>query len=131
MGKYKNKAANPWRLPEDGIVDEEAIRLCISGVRKVALTEAERRLAIQQMIRARKYRPNDICRTVGVLHTEVQQIAESIGYKVVVDKISPNGYKLFVPVTPDEPATPPSNRRTVDPETLPDQIDLLSHKRIF
>lgn len=126
MGTYASKTANPWRLPEDGIVDEEAIRLAIAGGRRVALTDAERRLAIQQMIRSRKYRPNEVIRTIGSNIQEVKQIAESIGFRMVVDKISPNGYKLFAPVVTPEPAA--TSRAAVNPETLPDQLELLSRK---
>src|SRR6266581_2140174 len=38
-------------LPDDGLIDELAISIAVSGVRVVRLTEAERAIAAERMIR--------------------------------------------------------------------------------
>lgn len=41
-----------WTLPEDGIIDELAIEIAAKGIRPVALTRTERRLAAALILAA-------------------------------------------------------------------------------
>lgn len=42
--------ADPWLLPDDGIIDPVAVRIAAQGERPVALTAPERRVAAEMIL---------------------------------------------------------------------------------
>jgi hypothetical protein len=68
---------NPWRLPEDGIVDEVAVGIAARGERQVALTDRER-LAAAALILARGGTRVDIARNLHVFGPEAARLAETV-----------------------------------------------------
>ncbi len=46
----RRPSPSPWLLPDDGIIDELAVAIAAAGIRPVALTPAERRLAAERIL---------------------------------------------------------------------------------
>jgi DNA-binding CsgD family transcriptional regulator len=66
-----------WLLPEDGVIDPVAIDLAARGVRSVALTPRERRIAAA-LILAAGGTPNTIAKRLHMAHTNARALAEQI-----------------------------------------------------
>ena len=67
-----------WLLPEDGIVDPLAIDLAARGVRAVALTPTERRIAAA-LILAAGGTPNTIAKRLHMAHSNARALAAQLG----------------------------------------------------
>lgn len=65
MSRRRETYQNPWRLPEDGIVDEIAVEIAARGERRVALTDTERRAAAALIV-ARGGHSGDIARRLFI-----------------------------------------------------------------
>jgi hypothetical protein len=66
-----------WLLPDDGILDPVAIDLAARGVRPVALTASERRVAAA-LILAAGGSPNTIAKRLHMAHTNARALADQI-----------------------------------------------------
>ena len=66
-----------WLLPEDGVVDPLAISLAARGVRPVALTATERRIAAA-LILAAGGTPNMIAKRLRMAHSTARALAHQI-----------------------------------------------------
>jgi hypothetical protein len=66
-----------WLLPDDGIIDPIAIELAASGIRPVALTPVERRLAAARILAAGG-RPSQIARRLRMGRHAAREIAAAI-----------------------------------------------------
>ncbi len=69
--------ANPWLLPEDGIVDEIAVELTVRGVRRVALTPGER-LAAAALILASGGTRYPIAKRLHISGSTAKRLADAI-----------------------------------------------------
>ncbi len=69
--------ANPWLLPEDGIVDEIAVELTVRGVRRVPLTPGERRAAAALILASggSRYR---VARRLHIGHATAKRLAATL-----------------------------------------------------
>jgi hypothetical protein len=76
--------AHPWMLHEDGIVDEIAIEIAVTGKRKVRLTPAEQRIVVERMNR-RGYGRLEMRQHIGIDVPEIDRILDSLGFDVVDD----------------------------------------------
>jgi hypothetical protein len=66
-----------WLLPEDGVIDPVAIDLAARGIRSVALTPRERRIAAALILTAGGT-PNTIAKRLHMAHTNARALAEQI-----------------------------------------------------
>ena len=66
-----------WLLPEDGVVDPLAIDLAARGVRPVALTATERRIAAA-FILAAGGTPNAIAKRLRMAHSTARALTDQI-----------------------------------------------------
>lgn len=103
QGRKRNgpkKGTPPWLLPpayeidDDGnqvldkngqpveIVDEVAIRVAVSGVRRVALTEQERKEVIIKMIKT-GWQYREIADHIGTSPAKLRPMIEALGYQII------------------------------------------------
>ncbi|MDA8321824.1 MAG: hypothetical protein M0030_18740 [Actinomycetota bacterium] len=68
---------SPWLLPEDGITDEIAIELTVTGARRVALTPGERRAAAA-LILASGGTINRVARRLHIGHRTAWRLADTL-----------------------------------------------------
>ena len=98
--KRPKRGESMWTLPpayeidEDGnrlldendqpieIVDEIAISIAVSGVRRVPLTERERRMAIETMIKT-GWQYREIADHIGTSPAKLKPIIEELGYRLI------------------------------------------------
>lgn len=64
------------------IVDEVAVRVAVSGVRRVALTERERRLVIEKMIKT-GWQYREIADHIGTSPAKLKPIIEDLGFTLI------------------------------------------------
>jgi hypothetical protein len=74
------------------MVDETAIRIAVSGVRCVPMTERERRIAVQKMIDL-GYRLREIAANIGTSSTKIRPVIEGLGYELIPRR-HPGGHGL-------------------------------------
>jgi DNA-binding CsgD family transcriptional regulator len=77
LGHPNTSQRMAWLLPEDGIVDPLAIDLAVRGVRPVALTATERRIAAA-LILAAGGTPNAIAKRLRMAHSTARALADQI-----------------------------------------------------
>lgn len=76
-GQQNARTRAVWLLPEDGIIDPIAIDLAARGIRPVALTPAERRIAAA-FILATGGTPTTIAKRLHMAHSTARALAEQI-----------------------------------------------------
>ncbi|MDL4777599.1 hypothetical protein [Actinomadura xylanilytica] len=76
-GQRKSRRRPVWLLPEDGIVDLIAIDLAVRGVRRVALTPSERRIAAASIL-AVGGTSNTIAKRLHMAHTTARALARQV-----------------------------------------------------
>lgn len=90
-----------WILPEDGIVDELAIRLAMSGERRIALTERERKIAVERMAK-QGATSSEIIKALRAGPHWVRVTLNELGY----DLVGTSSTGMYV-VPKDRPRKPP------------------------
>lgn len=78
--RYRNRPSgiSPWLIPEDGIVDDIAVEVAVSGARRVRLTPTEHCLAVEQMVRQGSS-IKEIARHIGMADINVKDLIRRIG----------------------------------------------------
>ena len=76
-GQQNARTRAVWLLPEDGVIDPIAIDLATRGVRPVALTPAERRIAAA-FILATGGTATTIAKRLHMAHSAARALAEQI-----------------------------------------------------
>jgi DNA-binding CsgD family transcriptional regulator len=66
-----------WDIPDDGIIDDIAVRIAASGQRRVRLTRAERRLAAALII-ARGGTSYRVAKHLGISSWAARTLVDSI-----------------------------------------------------
>lgn len=87
-------ARNPL-LPDDGIVDEVAIGLAVSGARRVRLTEAERAIAAERMIRGGADLA-ELAAHLGTSTAAAGRLIRALGYRLSMPEPR-TGHRWIVP----------------------------------
>lgn len=87
--KRPPKGDSAWLLPAaydldtgEEIVDEVAIRIAVSGIRRVALTEVERTAAILKMIKT-GWQYREIADHIGISPARLKPRIEALGYILI------------------------------------------------
>lgn len=70
-----------WLLPDDGIIDELAVRIAASGARRVALTMPEREAAAALMI-TRGADTAELAANLGTTTIEAARLVALLGYRL-------------------------------------------------
>ena len=73
----KHHCANPWLLPEDGIVDPVAVAVTAAGTRRVRLTPAERRFAAAHILAAGGT-PTTVARRLHISYASARTLTDQI-----------------------------------------------------
>jgi DNA-binding NarL/FixJ family response regulator len=73
----ERETPSPWLLPEDGIVDEIAVEIAASGIRQVALTPTERRLAVAEIL-ARGGTPKDVAARLHISDATARALVNQV-----------------------------------------------------
>jgi hypothetical protein len=76
-------------LEDDGYIDEIAVEVAVSGVRVVRLTQPERELALDVMLKRGDLTLQEMATRVGSTHRRVRKYLEEKGYRLVIDKHGP------------------------------------------
>lgn len=83
-----------WLLPEDGIIDEFAIELAVTGRKDVALTDGERRIAVQKMLKMH-IGPEEMRKRLHVTPHGLNAILADFGYEMIIDTLRDGHYRIF------------------------------------
>lgn len=73
-----------YELYDDGIVDDIAIQLAVSGARKVRLTPKEQTIAIRKMLKL-QFTPGDIRDRLGICYDNMAKLLDPMGYEIIPD----------------------------------------------
>jgi hypothetical protein len=82
--EVRNYPAHPWMLHEDGIVDEIAIEIAVTGKRKVRLTQTEQKRVIERMLRL-GYGRLEIRNNLGIGAVQIDKLLDEMGYEIIRD----------------------------------------------
>jgi hypothetical protein len=81
-------------LPDDGLIDEVAVTLAVTGARVVALTPAERDLAVHRMI-ARGADVAELAAHLGTSYAAASRAAVALGYRL--SRPDNSGHRWILP----------------------------------
>jgi hypothetical protein len=82
-------------LPDDGIIDEVAVSIAVSGTRRVRLTEAERDLAAERMIRGGADLA-ELAQHLGTSTAAAGRLIRALGYRLSMPEPR-TGHRWIVP----------------------------------
>jgi hypothetical protein len=82
--KVKTYPKRPWELYDDGIVDQIAIGIAVSGIRRVRLSPPEQIEVVTRMMRY-DYGTAEIAQHMGIGPGRLAEILDGMGFEVIID----------------------------------------------
>ena len=89
-------------LPDDGLIDELAVRIAVSGARVVRLTSAERDLAARELLE-RGAGLAELAAHLGTNIPSARRLVAALGY-VLGPRCPSTGRRVILPAAPGEAA---------------------------
>lgn len=86
----------PLRLPDDGLVDELAVRIAVSGCRVVRLTPTGCDLAAREMI-TRGADLHELVSHLGISYADGGRLIRSLGYRLSTPSGGASKHRWIVP----------------------------------